>query len=268
MYKMIAVDMDGTLLKHDKTISDETLRAIKLARSKGVKLVLATGRPIEGIEKYLEELDLINIDDYAISYNGVIVQNTLTKEIISRKTIAIEDLDYLFQLSKNIGVNFHAFTNEGLIAPNMSKYTIHECEINNLQAKIVDFNTLDKNTEVFKFMMIGEEDELDEATKNLPKEVFEKYTVVRSAFCFLEFINKECNKGESIKTLANHLAIDISDVICIGDAGNDLHMIKYAGLGVAMGNAYPEVKEVADYITKTNEDDGVAHVIHKFILAS
>ena len=268
MYKMIAVDMDGTLLKHDKTISDETIRAIKLARSKGVKLVLATGRPVAGIQRYLEELDLINIDDYAISFNGVILQNTLTKEVISQKTITLEDLNYLYELSNSLGVNMHAFTKDGLIAPSITKFTQHECDINNIEAKIVDFTKLSKDTDVFKFMMIGEESELDEATKKLPKEVFEKYTVVRSAFCFLEFINKECNKGESIITLANHLHIDINDVICIGDAGNDLHMIKYAGLGVAMGNAYPEVKEVADYITKTNDEDGVAHVIHKFILAS
>ena len=100
----------------------------------------------------------------------------------------------------------------------------------------------------------------------IPEEVSNKYTVVRSAPFYLEFLNKAVNKGAGVAALAEKLNIKQEEVICIGDAGNDIHMIEYAGLGVAMGNAFPEVKKVANFITKTNEQDGVAHIINKFIL--
>jgi hypothetical protein len=101
---------------------------------------------------------------------------------------------------------------------------------------------------------------------SLPKELYEKYTIVRSAPYFLEFLNKKSNKGEAVKALANHLGIKQEEVMCIGDAPNDLHMIAYAGLGVAMENAFDEVKEVANFITSSNDESGVAKAIEKFVL--
>lgn len=268
MYKLIAVDMDGTLLREDKTISEETLKAISLAKKQNVKVVLATGRPVAGIKRYLSQLNLLDDNDYALAFNGALVQNTKNGEIISSSTLSYDDLHYLYSLSQELQINIHAFSTEGLITPKMSKYTEVECNINGIEASIVDFTTLDKNTEFIKIMMIDEPEKLDRAISQLPADINEKYTVVRSAPYFLEFLNKHSNKGEGIKTLAKHLDIDIKDIICVGDAGNDLHMIKYAGLGVAMGNAFPEIKEIADYVTLTNNEDGVAHVIHKFILVS
>lgn len=268
MYKMIALDMDGTLLRDDKTISTETMNAIKLAKSIGIKVVLATGRPLSGIEAYLKDLDLLNTSDYAITLNGAIVQNTHNHSIISKHKLTIEDFSELYELSKKLQVNFHAFTSDGIITPKMTEYSKLEEVVNNLKVKIVDIPKLKKSMEIIKIMMVDEPVILEKAIKALPSELYKKYTIVRSAPYYLEFLNKDCNKGEGIKILAKYLNIDIKDVICIGDAGNDLHMIKYAGLGVAMGNAFAEVKEIADYITKTNEEDGVAHVIHKFILAS
>ena len=115
-------------------------------------------------------------------------------------------------------------------------------------------------------MMIDEPEILQKAIDNLPEDLYEKYTVVRSAPYFLEFLNKEANKGTGVGMLADHLGIKKEEVICVGDAGNDLHMIEYAGLGVAMENATDDVKEKAGYITKSNNEDGVAHVIEKFML--
>ena len=115
-------------------------------------------------------------------------------------------------------------------------------------------------------MMIDEPEILGPAMEKLPKEVYEKYTVVRSTPFFLEFLNKEVNKGVGVELLAKHLGIKREEVMTFGDAGNDLHMIEYAGLGVAMANAFDEVKEAANYITDTNENDGVAKAIEKFIL--
>lgn len=266
MYKLIALDMDGTLLREDKTISKNTNKAIQRAKSKGVKVVLTTGRPIDGVKRYLNELDLINDNDYAIAYNGALVQNTKTKEILAKTLMSLKDIEYLYKLSQELKVNIHALTDYSCITPTWNKYSQIEVDINDIPLELVDFNNIDKNTTIVKIMFVDEPDYLSEVIARLPKEVYEKYSVLRSAPYFLEFLDKKVNKGAGVGILAKELNIKPEEVICVGDAGNDLHMIKFAGLGVAMDNAFPEVKEVADYITLSNEDDGVAHVINKFIL--
>lgn len=265
MYKLIAIDMDGTLLREDKTVSERTKRAIKVACEKGVRVVLASGRPIEGLERYLEELGLNTEEDYVMSYNGSLIQNVKTKESISKNVLKGEDLHYLYDLSQELGINIHAFSKMGCVTPRMSEYSILEGRINGIPVLEIDYSEVAKEEDIIKVMMVDPEEILEEAIKKLPQEVYEKYTVVRSAPYFLEFLSKSSGKGIGIKALAEHLGIKQEEIICIGDAGNDLDMIQFAGLGVAMGNAFKEVKEVANYITKTNEDDGVAHVIERFI---
>lgn len=267
MYKLIALDMDGTLLKEDKSISERTKLAIQKAREKGITVVLATGRPIEGVSRYLEELDMYKDSDYVLSYNGALVQKTKSKEVVSKVSLKGEDVHHLYKLSKENGVNIHAFSEiQGLITPKTSKYTEVEATINGINIKETDFDAIDKNEVIAKVMMIDEPELLSPTAENLPKEIYEKYTVVKSTPYFLEFLNKDANKGTGLELLAKHLGIKKEEVIAMGDAGNDLHMIEYAGLGVAMGNAFEEVKKAANYITSTNEEDGVAEVIEKFVL--
>lgn len=266
MFKLIALDMDGTLLNEDKKISEENYLAIKKAKEKGVKVVLATGRPIKGIERYLDKLGLISNEDYCVTYNGSLVVNTGTKEVLTQVLLNSEDVHYLYDLSKKLDINIHALTTSGCITPELSKYTELEIKMNEIPFTEIDFHTIDDTTSVVKVMFVGEENKLSSVIENLPEEVYEKYTVVRSAPYFLEFLDKNVNKGAGVKSLAEKLGINQHEVICVGDAGNDIHMIEYAGLGVAMGNAFPEAKKVANYITYSNEEDGVAHVIDKFIL--
>lgn len=267
MYKLVALDMDGTLLREDKTISDRTKKAIKDARKMGTTVVLATGRPIEGVRKVLKELDMLTEKDYVLSYNGALVQKTSDKKVISKVALSGKDALELYKLSKELGVNIHAFSeNLGLVTPKMSKYTEVEAEINDIEVKVIDMNTIKEDDVIIKIMMIDEPEILGPAFDKLPKEIFEKYTVVRSTPYFLEFLNKEANKGVGVELLANHLGVKQDEIITMGDAGNDKHMIEYAGLGVAMGNAFDEIKEIANYITDTNENDGVAKTIEKFIL--
>lgn len=266
MYKLIALDIDGTLLKEDRTISKETFNAIQKAKNKGIKIVLSTGRPILGIKKYLKELNLINEDDYAIAYNGALVQNTKTGEIICKNPMTLSDLHYLYNLSKKLDVNIHALTDTTCITPKWSKYSQLESDLNGIPLDIIDFNKIDENTTIVKIMFIDEPHILDRVVEQLPQELYNKYTILRSTPYFLEFLNKKVNKGYGVELLAQTLGIKPEEIICVGDAGNDIHMIQFAGLGVAMGNAFPEVKDIADYVTLSNEEHGVAHVINKFIL--
>lgn len=267
MYKLIGVDMDGTLLRKDKTISEKTKKAIEDARKLGVKVVLATGRPVEGIERYLKELDMLKDEDFVVSYNGAVVQETKSKKILSTTSLKGVDYKLLYDVSKELGVNIHAFSEKyGLVAPINSEYTQVEATINGIELTEMPVESTEDNENFIKIMLVDNKENVDNAIKNLPKYLYDKYTVVRSAPYFLEFLDKKANKGEGVRKIAEIMGITRDEVITIGDAGNDLHMIEYAGMGIAMGNAFDEIKEKADYITDTNENDGVAKAIEKFVL--
>ena len=180
MYKLIAIDMDGTLLREDKTISDRTKKVIAKAVQKGVKIVLASGRPIEGLERYLTELKLDSKDDYVMSFNGSVIQNACTKEIISKNILRGSHLKELYALSKTIGVNIHAFSNQGCITPRMNEYSQLEGRINGIEVHEVNFDTVSEEEDIIKIMFIDPEEVLEEAIKKIPQTIFEKYTVVRS----------------------------------------------------------------------------------------
>ena len=267
MYKIIALDMDGTLLNSDKVITEKTKVALKEARQKGVKVVLASGRPIDGLRRYLKELDLVHKDEYVLSYNGSLVQETKGDAIIHESGLKGSDLRYIYSLSSKLGVNIHAFSGKtGLITPKISKYTEVEATLNGIDINIVDFEKVDLDEHIIKIMLIDEEEILNKAIEKLPKEIYENYNVVKSTPYFLEIINKNGNKGQGLKALAKHLNVKKEEIIAVGDAGNDLEMIKYAGLGVAMGNATDDVIEVANYKTTSNNEDGIAKIVEKFIM--
>lgn len=267
MYKLIALDMDGTLLTSEKKISENTKKALKEAEAKGVKVVLASGRPLSGITRYLEELDLFKGDDYVLSFNGGIVINSKTEEVVTSSLLKGSDLKAIYNISKELDINIHAFSvKEGLITPKMSQYTQHECDINGIEATIKDFNEIEDDEDIVKVMMIDPQEKLDKAIEKLPKDLYDKYSVFKSAPFFLEFTNKDVDKGKGLKKLGDYLGIKQKEIIACGDAGNDLSMVKFAGLGVAMENATDDVKQAADYITLSNDKDGIAHVVNKFIL--
>lgn len=267
MYKLLALDMDGTLLTTDKKVSKNTEAAIKAAEKKGVKIVLASGRPLDGLNRYLEELDLIKGEDYVLSFNGGLVQNTRGK-IVSKVCLKGNDLKNIYEISKKLNVNIHAFSaKDGLITPKTSQYTEYEATMNGIDITIKDFNEVDDNEDIIKVMMIDPQEILDPAIKELPSEIYEKYSVFKSAPYFLEFTHKEVDKGLGLKKLGEYLGIKQEEIIACGDAGNDLSMVKYAGLGVAMGNATEEIKQAANFITDSNDEDGIVKVIEKFILS-
>lgn len=267
MYKLVALDMDGTLLNSQKSISPRTKQAIQAARDKGIYVVLASGRPLEGMLNSLEELGMDSEQDYVLSYNASLVQRVASKTVIRKQILTGVDAKNIASLARDLGTYVHAFSPErGLITPEDNPYTKHEADINGVESSVVDFSELSDEEEIIKVMMVAEAEILSAAIAQLPEELHRNYTVVQSAPFFLELMNPTSNKGTGVAMLAEHLGIDASEVICMGDAGNDHHMIKYAGLGVAMGNATEETKALADHTTLSNDEDGVAVVIEQFIL--
>lgn len=294
MYKLLAIDMDGTLLNDKKKISKENILAIKKAKQMGIKIVIASGRTIEGIEKYLEKLDLISDDNYCVVCSGAVVMNNTKEKVIQCKPLSYEEFKYVFNLVKKLHITLNMYSDERILIHTSNYFSRFDAIANNLPLEITDFNSLDKDTLITKIMLINEDlsileeikalfpsiivddaniqakegynKELFDDMSKLPVEFLEKFTVSKVTPFNLEVMKKSTNKRSGLEKIAEQLQIKPQEIICIGDSGNDKQMIEYAGLGVAMGNAFPEIKEIADYVTFTNEDNGVAHVIDKFIL--
>lgn len=266
MIKLCTIDLDGTLFDSKKRISKENKEAIQQAKRNGCRIVIATGRPYAGVRPVLEELDLISEDDYVICYNGAKVFNTKTLDIIFASTITAIDVKKLYLESKRLGTYFHAFKkNEELFTDQHNPYTDVEVRINKIEDHIIDFMQFEDSIEFLKCMMVGKDEDITEAMDHLQPIYKTTYSVVRSSPIFLEFLNRSTNKGSALEALASYLGISKSETMAIGDAGNDLAMIQCAAIGVAMENSFPEIKKVANFITTSNENSGVAKALNRFV---
>ena len=267
MYKLIALDMDGTLLNAEGKISPRNKNAIAAAIAQGTRVVLASGRPLEGMEWALQELNMTSHDDYVACYNGSLVYQVAERNLLRSQTLTGHDAKQLAGLAAELGVHVHAFSmRAGLITPQHNYYTDHEAKINGLTITEVDFSTLADDEAILKVMFIDEPAKLATAISQLAAVLHDQYTISQSAPFFLEFLHLDSHKGIAVQAIAERFNIKADEVICMGDAGNDRQMLAYAGLGVAMANATADVKAIANYITTSNVEDGVAQVIEKLVL--
>ncbi len=266
MIQIITIDLDGTLFDNEKRISEENKKAIRFAKEKGCKVVIASGRPFNGVKNVLKELDLTSEEDYVICYNGAKILNAKTGKLVFSTFITGKEVKDVYREAVKHHYHFHAFReNEELLTPQYNPYTDVECRINHIEAKLHDIVSLSDNDHFLKAMIVDSDENITKIMPMIPKNLTETMNMVRSSKIFLEFLNKESNKGLALKFLADFLAIDIKNTMAIGDAGNDLAMIKLAGIGVAMENAFPDIKQKADFITSSNENNGVAKAIYTYI---
>nr|MDF9460273.1 sugar-phosphatase [Bacillus pumilus] len=268
MYKLVAIDMDGTLLNDQHMVTAEVFEAIQQAKAEGVKIVLCTGRPIGGVNRYLDDLQLNQEGDYVIAYNGALVQNSHTNEVVSELTLSYDDLTSLYELSRELDTPMHYFDSAHLYTPNrdISEYTVLESYLTKAPLKYLPVEEADPSMRLPKMMYIDQPERLEKTIQAIPSEVKDKYMMVKSTDFFLEILHPEVSKGNAVKLLAKELGIAREEVMAIGDNGNDVSMLEFAGRGVAMGNAIDDVKAVADVVTKSNNEAGVAHVLHELVI--
>lgn len=268
MYKLLAVDMDGTLLNSKGELTEKNKNALKAAMSKGVKVVITSGRAIHSIKRFLIEAGLTGENDYAITYNGGAVYNLKNFECIAYKGITGRNLFEIKELCESLDMKMIAYDWNYSLAEEENEYTIFEREHIGSPVKLVSYKEYVKeDDEIIKVILFDNPDALDEKMKKIPQEFYENYNIVKSLPWVLEILPKECNKGYGLEIMAKQLNIKREEIISIGDQANDLEMIEFAGLGVAMGNAIEEVKNIASYVTTDNDNDGVAAVVEKFILS-
>lgn len=272
-YKLICIDMDGTLLSDKHEVPELNKEMIKEATKQGVKIAITTGRIFTSAKRYS---DLIGTDTPIIASNGAYIREKDKDEVIYESNLSKEQFYKILEVIKKYNLNVYFNTcdtmiTESVIPDNHAYKTMDADLAEEYKIKFKENAEFDKvfdefNGKILKAICI--EDQNKEAL-NKAKEEMQKYDdleVVSSWHNNFEVMPKGTSKGNAVKILAQMLEIDREEVICIGDSENDLSMIKYAGLGVAMGNALDIVKENADYITNTNSEAGVGKVIQKFIL--
>ncbi|MFH6970741.1 Cof-type HAD-IIB family hydrolase [Flavobacterium petrolei] len=262
-YKMLVLDMDDTLLNDDHTISNENKVMLSKARELGVHIVLASGRPTPAMIAYAKELQLDN--SYIISYNGAVITDLKEDKVIFEQTLTQGQIHELYDYSLKSKTHIITYVNGKIVSETDSEYIEIEKNITGLEHnKVVSFKEEVQSSAV-KCILLEEPGYLKEVEKDL-KAAMPHLSVSMSKPFFLEVAQNGIDKGASIKFLAERLNILQSEIIAVGNAGNDLTMIEYAGLGVWVDNVDPELRDKGDVIVASNNNHGVAEVVRRFIL--
>ncbi len=266
--KLLALDLDGTLFNRQKEVSLENQSALKEAHNRGVKVVITTGRPLAAIGNLLQELDLISPEDYSITFNGGLVQRN-TGQILAKQELTFEDVQKIHAVLEPLGLPVD-FLSEGIVysIPSQGQKSLYH--LANPLLTFVEIASLDQLTKDIvynKIVTVRPEDYLDERIAQLPPSLRQDFEVFKSREIILEIMPKGVHKAVGLQLLCDHLGLDASQVMAVGDEENDLSMLKWAGLGVAMANGVDLVKKTANAVTsKTNEESGVAEAVERYIL--
>lgn len=266
-YEVLVLDIDGTLTNSKKEISPKTLDAVMRAQDEGIKVVIASGRPTAGIKKIAKAIKLDEYGGYVLSYNGGKITNFQTGEVVYNETLPKEMIPSIYEEAVDNHVGIVTYEGNDAIAGNgIDKYNQIEARINGIGLREVENFPDYVKFPVNKCLLTGEPEHMAEVEQKLKDRFGNFLNIFRSEPFFVEVMPQNIDKAYSLGKLLKHLELERSQMIACGDGFNDLSMIKYAGLGVAMANAQDIVKEAADYITLSNDEDGVAKVIDKFML--
>ncbi len=265
-YKLLVLDLDGTLTNSKKEMSARTKETLIKAQERGITIVLASGRPTYGIVPLAEELELAKYGGYILSFNGGTIINWKTKEVIHESVISSEKLPLLHDIAVQNEVEILSYQNENIIseAPE-NEYVKYEAFLNKMSIKEVKSFSEAIQFPVPKCLIVGNPEKLVLLEKEMNGIFGYEMSIYRSEPFFLELMPSNIDKAQSLQKLLLYTGNTREEMIACGDGFNDLSMIKFAGMGVAMANAQPAVKEASDFITLSNEEDGVAHVVELFL---
>lgn len=267
-FKIVAIDVDDTLLNSKGEILDSTKVVIKKALEKGIKVVLCTGRPLVGVSNFLCELEIDGLDQYVITFNGAVIES-VSGEIVSKSVLNNTDYRGLVSFADQHNLPYNVLDDGGSIYTSnldVNRITVIQAWENQAGVLVRTPDQLSDDFSIIKGVFVGEDVELDQMEDKVHATFDEKFYVVRAAKNFLEVMHKNVNKGRALKKLTEKLNIQPNEVIVFGDELNDLSMFEFAGMAVAMGNGSEFIKSHADFITNSNDKDGIAVAMNKFVL--
>ena len=264
-YKMLVVDMDDTLLTDDHEISDENKEMLLKAQELGVYVVLASGRPTSAMINYAKELQCDINNSFMISFNGSTITDLKEDKILFEHALTKKQIHAIYDFSKQNNTHVITYLDDKIISETNSEYIDIESTITGLELVIVPSFKDAVTTSAVKCLLLEEPSYLKKIEPKL-KSAMPDLSVCMSKPFFLEAAPNGVDKGAAIQILAKKLKIHQSEIIAVGNAGNDLSMVQYAGLGVWVDNVDPELRHLADVIVASNNDHGVAEVVKRFIL--
>jgi len=263
-YKLITIDIDDTLLRNDLSISERNIKAIQAAVHKGVKVTLASGRTTQAVAPILDRLGL-NLP--VITYQGARIVDVKNGTVIYEKELEYHQALPIIRFAEERNIHCNLYVDDVVYIEKMNQWVqLYKDRIGTVTIREVGklSNFLEGKTT--KVIYIDESDRILNIKSQIEKIVDDDVNVFISKPEYLEFTNKHATKGCAVEFLGKYFGIKRKEIISIGDTYNDISMIEYAGLGVCMSNGPKEVQDIADYVTLSNEEDGVAHVIEKFVL--
>lgn len=268
-YKLLVLDVDGTLLNDEREISKRTLAALLKVQQMGVRIVLASGRPTYGLMPLAKTLELGNYGGFVLSYNGCQIIKAQNGEILFERRINPEMLPYLEKKARKNGFAIFTYHDDTLITDSPdNEYIKNEALLNNLKIIKEDEFSTAIDFAPCKCMLVSDKEEaLIGLEQHWEKRLAGTLDAFRSEPYFLEVVPCGVNKANTLGALLEHLGVTREEVIAVGDGVCDVTMLQLAGMGVAMGHSQDSVKVCADYVTASNEEDGVALAVEKLILA-
>lgn len=266
-YKLIALDLDGTLTNSQKEITPRTFDALMEAQRHGVRIILASGRPVYGMEHLAEQLHMEEYGGYVLAFNGGKLIDWKTKEVIMEQKLPDELVPRIYQSAVEADLAVLTYRGKTIVTnKSFDRHVMHNAYINRLPLIELDDFLNEIEYPVNKCLIVGEPERLEVLEKKMIEEYGDTMGIFRSQPFFLECVPPGVDKAHALSELCREKGYGKESIIACGDSWNDISMIEFAGLGVAMGNAVDELKEKADYVTASNEEDGVAEVIYKFCL--
>lgn len=263
--KLVALDLDDTLLDCGLKISPRCIKTIQAVREKDIVVTIATGRMFRSALPYARQLE---IDVPLITYQGAWVKNSLSGEVLYYRPVDRSLTQQVFEFFDCCGVHYHSYFDDTLCMESLTEEGRYYAQIAGVKPVIVENLRRELETrEPFKIMGITfNEKMLLDMELYLKNRFGRELYITRSKPGFLEVMNRQATKANALQVVAEHYGVDRTEVMAIGDSYNDMDMLEWAGLGVAMGNAHKDVKEAADFVTTSNEEEGVAEALRRFVL--
>lgn len=264
LFRIIALDIDGTLTNSQKVITANTRNQLIKFQKNGGKIILASGRPVQGIRPYADILRLSQFGGYILAYNGGCVIDCKSGSFISKTALDHRYIPEICSIIKDYPVGINTYEGNRIIAgQQINRYTRIESAINRMELKYTDDFQKYVSFGVPKCLLQGEPDVIAELERVLSEKYKDKLGIFRSEPYFLEIVPKNIDKAMAIDSLLRKTGYEKDECIAFGDGFNDISMIRYAGLGIAMQNASEPVKKAADYVTRSNDKDGIACMLQK-----
>lgn len=263
-YRLIAMDLDDTLLTDDLTVTEPTRQAMAEAIAQGARVTIATGRMFDSAQRIARQVGL-NVP--IITYQGSLIKNLLDEEVLYERSVPVPVALSLYDYCMEHGLHLQSYIDDKLYAPEENDKLLAYCAQSKIPYTIEpDFKRIVASEGQTKLLIIDDPAKLDALLLVLREKFGGEVHLTKSKPNYLEFMHPEGTKGHALRFLAAHYGIPIEETIAMGDAMNDREMVEAAGLGVAMANAVPALKEIADFVTLSNNEDGVKHVLDKFVL--